>query len=168
MKYEDFPKDEVCCAELPNGRHCKVTTGRKYDDGRWICHIHDDAGVFQQQRRTDHPLQTFLSFFPATSTPALGVKCSQDERFSNAWWDRLEFIMSTIKLHADGTPASVLLEWIREWDFHLNQKELLDALHGLGHPIAMQLQGSSSGASRWVVRPVPAGSRPRRPALCPS
>jgi len=88
--------------------------------------------------------------------------------FDSAWWTRFEFVMSTIHLDPEGTPVSVILEWVGDWDVLLNRRELLDALHGLGHPIAMQLQGSSSGASRWVVRPVPAGSRPRRPALCPA
>ena len=87
--------------------------------------------------------------------------------FDSAWWTRLEFIMSTIKLDPEGTPVSVILQWIGEWDVSLNRKELLDALHGLGYRIHMQLQGPHTGAAQWIVRPPgPAGTR--RPALRPT
>ena len=73
MKYEDFPKDEVCCAALPNGRRCRITVGRQYDDGRWVCHIHNDSGVYQHQRRHDVEGQELMSFIPRSSTPRLNA-----------------------------------------------------------------------------------------------
>ena len=83
------------------------------------------------------------------------------------WWTRFEFIMSTIKLDPDGTPVSVVLQWIGDWDVSLNRKELLDALHGLGYRIHMQLKGPNTGAAQWIVRPPgPAGAR--RPSLRPT
>ena len=87
--------------------------------------------------------------------------------FDSDWWTRFEFIMSTIRLDPDGTPVSVVLQWIGEWDVSLNRKELLDALHGLGYRIHMQLKGPHTGAAQWIVRPPgPAGTR--RPSLRPT